>query len=63
VSALQSELANIPWTMKRSKKPAAKNSLAPTMKSRARTKHAIQNEHALAEWAPQLWAADYNWCD
>jgi hypothetical protein len=44
--------------MKRSKKPAAKNSLAPTMKSRARTKHAIQNEHALAEWAPQLWAAD-----
>jgi hypothetical protein len=44
--------------MKRSKKPAAKNSLAPTMKSRAPTKHAIQNEHALAEWAPQLWAAD-----
>jgi hypothetical protein len=44
--------------MKRSKKPAAKNSLAPTMKSRARTKHAIQNEHGLAEWAPQLWAAD-----
>jgi hypothetical protein len=45
-------------TMKRSKMTAAKNSLSPTMKSRARTKHAIQGEEALAEWAPRLSAAN-----
>ena len=45
-------------TMKRSKMTAAKNSLSPTMKSRAQTKHAIQGEEALAEWAPRLSAAN-----
>jgi hypothetical protein len=36
---------------------AAKNLLSPT-KSRAQTKHAIQGEEALAEWAPLLSAAN-----
>ena len=44
--------------MKRSKMTAAKNSLSSTMKSRAQTKHAIQGEEALAEWAPRLSAAN-----
>ena len=45
-------------TMKRSKMTAAKNSLSPTMKSRAPKKHAIQGEEAVAELAPQLSAAN-----